>query len=505
MALTIPMDNRIAPPTLAGRVAAWLRLFAIEIRRTPALYAGVLIAAFTTWVMWEGLPVGVVRWREISESASDPIIPLSAIVAGIAAFVARRDEWLRLDDQIAQTTFGQERRDVLSVLAIIVWCLAGYLIPVLAFFSYAAVNATWGSPAWGAVALTMVSIILAVAGGWLIGTVLRNRFSALAAAGLMLAVHAVYPMTDRLRLQGYRDPEGRTYQAAVDSWYRNLFPMELLDYRDLAYMMLMGAAWTLGVAAILFSLAWWWRHRMPVAMITLAVAATLSGVAATELADQQPGHWSQRAAQVNVEPTCQPSINGTIKICVHPQNEALLDDIAEVIVPLIEPIAGIPGVPTTFVEQQPTAAAPGVVMFYTYDETDLERHVVSSVLRELMRGPSEQPVFLGQTGSAQYVVLAWLLQETGIAPDDATALHYLPPLPLVQGYEEALAAGITDPVEINRYFQSNRNHGDLGAFRNEVTSAVDRFAALPDADRRAWLETHWDALVANELTLEELP
>lgn len=503
MAASIPIDDRMQPPTMAGRAVAWLRLFAIEMRRTPALYAGLMIAAITAWSMWTTLPSGVVRWDEVSHSAGTAMIPVSTIAAGIGAYVARRDERLHLDDQLAQTAFGQARRDMLSLLATLVWCLVAYLVPVGVFFAYVATKATWAGPQWGYVTITAATIVLGVAGGWFTGAVFRNRFSMLVAVGAALAVHGFYPLSGRLRTEEVTGPDGGIYFDTTDGWYKNLFPYEVLDYYDVPSVIAWGAAWLLGIGTILLCVAWWWRHRSLAAIVGLSVAALVVGPAAAELVDQEPANWLARSEASYVDPTCEARLEGAIKVCVHPANEALLDDIADVIEPLIAPIAGIPGVPTTFVEQQPSAANPGVVMFYAYDEADLEFHVISSVLRELMNNPDA--AMPDMTGSAQYVVLAWLLQEAGISPDEAATSHYLPPLPLLQGYEEALAAGITDPAEINRYFESNRNQVDFDAFRAEVASAVDRFAAMPDEERRAWLEANWDALVTNELTLEDLP
>lgn len=506
MQMSIPSEERAAyaPASIGGRARAWWKLFLIELRRSPALYAALLVAAVTAWMMWDRLPVGVVRWREVNLSASDAIIPGSAIAAGISASIAGRDERLRLDDQLAQTTFGQVRHDVLALLATFVWCLAGYLVPVTGFFTYTSVKATWAGPAWGYVGMTLISIVLGVSGGWFVGTVWRNRLSVLVAVAGMLAVHGFYPLSYRFRMADYRAPDGSTYQASVDAWYKNLLPMELLDYHDLAFVMWWGAVWVVGLSMLALSVSWWWRHRPVVALVGISVAALVSGTAAAELALQEPEHWAQRQAEVYVEPVCVERLDGQIEICVHPQNAALLDDTAAVIEPLVAPVAKIQSVPTRFEEQQGRPPGPDTVYFYVHDAEDLDYYVKSSLLRELMNDPSQQMPY--QTGSAQYVVLAWLLQEAGVTREEATAKHYLPPLPFVHGIDSAIAAGATDPMEINRYLETTvQGRRDIEVFRSKIDAAVHRFASLPDAERRAWLEANWDALRANELTLEDLP
>lgn len=504
MAMTIPIDNRVATLTPGGRVAAWLRLFAIEMRRTPALYAGLLIVALTAWVMWERLPVGVVRWSEVSRSAGDGMIPASSIAAGIGAYVARHDERLHLDDQLAQTAFGQGRRDLLSLLATLVWCLVAYLVPIAGFFGYAAVKATWAGPQWGYVAIPAAAIALAVAGGWLVGTLWLNRFAVLVAVGAALAVHGFYPLSGRLRTEEVADPAGNTYLSITDSWYQNLFPHEMLDYSDVPSMVGWAAAWLLGISALFLCVSWWWRHRSVVALVGFAAAALVSGPAAAALVDQEPVNWAERSAAAAVDPVCETRLDGDIVVCMHPQDLALMDDVAGTVERLVVPIAGISGEPLRFVNQA-QQQDPGTIYLYVYDKQDLQYQVTSTIARDVVNDSSVTLPFM--TGSAQYVVLAWLLDEAEISPEEATEHQYLQPVFVIYRNDLAHAAGVTDPMEFNRFFETyaGDDRAEVQALEADLNAAIERFAALPDDERRAWLEANWDALVANQLTLEDLP
>jgi hypothetical protein len=65
------------------------------------------------------------------------------------------------------------------------------------------------------------------------------------------------------------------------------------------------------------------------------------------------------------------------------------------------------------------------------------------------------------------------------------------------------------PQDARRYGCTSRTHrpGDAGpGYQTPATcAATERFAALPEAERRAWLERHYAELRAGRLTLEDLP
>lgn len=504
MRMSIPTEQRAPARFLADRAVAWWRLFLIEMRRSPAFLAALAIAVITAWLIWDQLPVGVVRWREINDFASDAMLPASGIAAGIAAFLAGRDERLRLDEQLVQTSIGSPGRDVVGIIAAIAWCLCGYLAVVAGFFLYAARNATWGGPEWTLVALTVATIILGVALGWLVGVVVRSRFSPLVALAVTLGLISIYQLTVDLRRSETSNPDGGATFTHQESSIKFLSPFELLDFHDLRSVMVPAFAWIIGLSVLLASVAWWRRHRAIGSLVSLSVAAMVSGVAGADLLGNDPrtgpAHW--RAARTYVEPVCETRLQGAVSVCLHPEDSVLLDDVAGTVERLMSPLAGIPGVPTRF-ENQTQQQDPRTIYLYVYDARDLEFHVTSTVLRELMHDRNGQ--WMHQSGSAQYVVVAWLLQEAGISRQEAMEQHYLRPLPLVQATDEAIAMGVTDPMELNRFFETNTNQGDMTAFEAEINAAIDRFAALPEDERRAWLETHWNDLRAGHLTLEDLP
>ncbi len=240
MRMSIPVKERTPALSFADRAVASWRLFIIEMHRSPAVLAALAIAGITAWLIRDQLPVGVVRWREINDFASDAMMPASAIAAGIGAFLARRDERRRLDDQLVQTSIGSPGRDVVGIIAAIAWCLCGYLAVVAGFFLYAALNATWGGPEWTLVALTAVSIVLGVSLGWLVGVVFRSRFSPLVALAVTLGLISMYQLTVDLRRSEMNKSDGETTFTHQESSIKFLSPFELLDFHDLRSIMVPG-------------------------------------------------------------------------------------------------------------------------------------------------------------------------------------------------------------------------------------------------------------------------
>lgn len=501
MRMSIPIEDRAPAPSLADRALAWWRLFLIEFRRSPAIIAALAIAAVTAWLMWDHLPAGVVRWLEVSSSASDALIPASALAAGIAAFVTGRDERLHLEDQLIQTSLSSVRRDVVAMLATMVWCLAGYLTVVVGFFVYAAMHATWAGPTWSFVTLSAAAIVLGVSIGWLVGIVFRNRLSPLVAVVITVGLHAAYSLTGDLRRTDYVVENGMTNFRISESSIRFLLPFELLDFYVLRSVMLTGFVWVLGLSGILAAIAWWIRHRTIASLIVLSVSAMTSGISAAELLGNNPYMSAHRTGVMYVDPVCEQRLDGRISICLHPQDESLLDDTADAVETLLAPIVGITGVPAIY-ENQPAEAVlsdPNRLQIHVYDQTGIPNYIYSTLLRELLHDFSAP---LGhETGSAQWVIGAWLIEEAGLSQSDSNGTLLLRPAPPTARVDAARANGVTDYMALQQYADVQ-----VGPeYVNSLHAAVDRFAALSPEQQRAWLEANWDDLRAGNLTLEDLP
>src|SRR5690606_23933437 len=58
-------EDRVPALSPRAKLIQSLRVLELEIRRSPAVIAALIIAIVTAWVMWDALPKGVVRWSEV--------------------------------------------------------------------------------------------------------------------------------------------------------------------------------------------------------------------------------------------------------------------------------------------------------------------------------------------------------------------------------------------------------------------------------------------------------
>ena len=498
--MSAPIEKRTSGQrgSIFPAMQAWLRLFSIELRRSPAMFAAIVIALLTWWVMRGGLRVGVVRWREISHAAGDSMIPVAAIAAAMAAFMVGREYRRRTLDQLAVTSMGRWSHDLVVGLSVLAWCIGGYLAVVAGFFVYATRYATWGGPEWGIVALTLVTIVASAAFGWLMGSLLRHRLTPLLALGATFAINAAYPMTQQFRMVEHSAPNGGVYFQYMAGWWQMLVPWEVREYATIPKAVNLSLLWMLALTVCLWSLAWWWNHRNGIALVNVALGIVIAGSAAGGLVT---GEWVNPRPGY-VQPVCETRLNGGITVCMHPQDTALLGESADVIASLVGPIAGIPGVPTRFEGQQSERVGSDVVLFYLYDETTITHHQLhESILRELLLQPTASMGY--SATSAQYVVGVWLLENAGIRAKGIGAGPLFMPLSYIYRVDEQVKSGsIASPEQWDQPAPDSR---ELEAYEREVGAALMRFRAIPDDERIAWLAANWDTLRAGELTLEDLP
>jgi len=495
--------SRFASPGVGAHLLGWLRLFRIELRRSPVILAAVVIALLTWWQMRAGLRVGVVRWRDISYVAGNPIIEVSAIAAAMAAFVAGREYRRRTVEQVSVSSFGRIGRDLAVALPVLLWCVAGYMVVVAGFFLYAAMHATWGGPEWAYAQIALAATVAGVAFGWLVGTVARHRLVPLLVMGFVAAAHVSYPVTQQFRVVERVQPDGNVNFMNTESWWRLLVPWEMLDFVTVSGIIALGTLWLVALAALFWCAAWWWSYRSALALACGALAAMVAGVAGAGLGTND-ARDRQFHTPAYVQPVCETRLEGQIAVCLHPQDAALLDESAGTIAGLMEPIAGISGVPARFEGQQGERIGEDHVLFSLYDATTVSQpYFQESIIREVVRPPSVRSNF--GMDAPQYVVTAWLLEEAGIPVREDPERYLFAPLSLVLRAEPAQAAGISDWDELDRRYGVDLSRDELDAFEAEVHGALERFHALPDDERRAWLTENWAALTSGELALEDLP
>lgn len=496
-------SDRFPALSPTARIVQSLRVLELEIRRSPAAIGALVIALVTAWTMWDALPVGVVRWVEVNWSAGEAMIPISAIGAGIAALAAGRDHQRRIVEQLTTTIFRILLRDLFRFLSVVMWCVTGYVVVVTGFFAYAHRTATWGRADLDAVMVTMATLVVSCAAGWLLGTVFPRLITPVMTLVLVWGAHMVFPLTQDFRDRGLMErwatipdealygPNGeQLYVRVGNDAYSQLIPYEMLEaarpHIDRGLIVPLGVLWLVSLAVALWCMAYWWRNRTVVSSALLALSVLGAGGSAAASLNDYTGLQRMTPNPIPVE--CTTRLEGQLKVCMEMDDVVLLTDTANIISSLLKPIAGRTLVPMTWANASSEGGGvtvDGAHIFYVIDAAaieDMELH--RTILRRLLFGP-QQLWFAGIT-EGDYVVLTWLLHEAGISRDEAIAHDVIPSLPvtrLAQTAEETPAYSDADAVD----------------------AAIERFLALPDAEREAWLDANWTEVFMGTLTLEDLP
>jgi hypothetical protein len=152
-------------------------------------------------------------------------------------------------------------------------------------------------------------------------------------------------------------------------------------------------------------------------------------------------------------------VERTIPVCLHPAYRARLEEYADRIGVLVEPLVGVPGGPVR-AEQLPLRKSPR-------DEGTLEiipiGFVAAHAAYELVRTPD------ADLNSAQRAIAFWLLEQAGESTREAQLLF---------------GGG---PPDAN------------------VAAAVARFSALDPDARHAWLMANFQDLRGGRIDIDDLP
>jgi hypothetical protein len=334
-------------------------------------------------------------------------------------------------------------------------------------------DATWGGPDFSPILLGLVTIVASAAIGYAAGSFFPSRFTA-ALVAIALFVAALIPVlvyrsgTNEAQQGNARfgrdleSPERylSPFMLATDDAVHTVF-QELKD--DLGPRQM---AWIAGLGGIALAAVALRRRRTVPAWSTLLVSTALAIFGATMVLRADPNSITAAAA---VEPVCTVNV---IEVCVHPAYEGALDETASIVGAVMKPMAGLPGVPTRAVQEDPWVYVgpppDGTLVFWMERGPEREREsmiafwiatsLVSSPYQDVPRdGPSDAML-------AQDAISIWLADQAGFGPD----------LDNFHGVDTAI-------------------------------DAAKRFSALDPAQQRAWLEANFTALQAGQLTLEDLP
>ena len=493
------------------------RLLFLELRRSTMMWM-VPLALLAFWLdtyrsSMALSPLWSSRTLILRQGAAvDDFAPFAV---GAAAWVGGRDHRRGIREQVDITPLPRWAGRLAAWGATAGWAMGAYLACVGVLYGAIAREGAAGSPPWWPVVVGAVALVACSSLGFAAGVLVPSRFTApLAAIATALILRQTLRSGGRyVLLSPVTSP---AYSLAPPKPDAGVFFPYLPDLSYVHLLFLGGLAVTalgvLGVQAVC-GRAGLRRLAAGVAAAGLAscgFAVALVGTARVEAngvvvpalhdaADDRPLAYT---------PVCGGS---AITVCLHPVYRAYLPTLTAALDPLLREVAGLPGAPVRVVQvalserMSPLADAtvsgePPVVRLALdigYDGamwvgpgpagsgssghcctsqqmwTSVPR-ITAEVLPQVAGAVVDHLV--GHADQAQQAVRQGLLKAAGVPPDTMAVFAR------IEGAPDTLPRPGTPAY-----------------------TAGERFAALPAADRHAWLAAHLPALRDGRVTLEQLP
>jgi hypothetical protein len=433
-------------------VTGALRLFQIEARRSIALWFAPALAVLVIWGTLSTMRPddAPTLWHRGSTQFGLMCVVAAFIMCGVGAWTAGRDRRRQVNELVATTPRPTLFQDVALLASTIAWGLIGCVLAAAFLFVAIDRKATWGDPVATPVVVGLLTVVTGTAAGYLGGALIPGRFAAplvaVAFSGVVLLVGT------RSTAVAYLSP------MSMDP--RGISPYDLF-YRPPSIPVVEMSLWLAGLTGCAIAITAFWRRRTLLAGCWLAIAlvmATGGAVLVTRAFVHPP--WERiypGQPLAAYEPAC---VERAIPICVHPAYEARLQDIADRIGRLVEPLVGVPGGPVR--AEQMASREVGMRSDGTLEVLP-GPFVVPHALYDLMH---ERDTELNR---AQLAIAFWLINRAG---ENAS--------------ETQLFVGAGQPDA-------------------EVAAAVERFSALSPDDQRAWLVARFQDLRAGRVGIDELP
>ncbi|MFC9969795.1 hypothetical protein ACFVH6_02705 [Spirillospora sp. NPDC127200] len=373
------------------------RVLRLDARRTALLVTVPALAGIGLVPAWLALVPGIGYWDNSVVALADAARTLGPIAAALSAWAAlreRRLDYLRDLTPRSPATGSLHDLLLLSAAALVAY---GIVTTVIVFETMARLEA--GRPHPLGLLSGAAALVLHVVAGYLAGRTAPRPATPLlagAAAGLWAALRA---------------PEA--------SWLSLLPPAALgrvelftaLRTEVLAWQ----TAWSLGlVAALVIGHVVWMTRRAP-AVVPLAAAVAVAGLATARL-ESSGGH---AAAPAPVAHACR---EWPLTVCVHPALRAALPSLTASVTPLATRLTGTPG-EFTRLEQRPAAEPAGVAhgRAVVHLDGELAPGYQTRVVEQITGALVTAPACTGQAAQYRALVDAWLLGRRSPRIADARA------------------------------------------------------------------------------------
>ncbi len=494
----------------AGRLQAGARLLWLEFRHSAMAWLVPLAVGLFWYNAYRPVvampPLWSLRAPSMQHNALlDFVLP----VVGAASWMGSRDSRRGTGDLTAIVATPRWIRQLTAWAAVTGWALAGYVICVGAVYAVTARQASWGGPLWwpavvGAAGLPALAAIGFAAGAWF-----PSRFTT---PLVSIATFVIAGLSAQFANGGASQwLVSPIIPGAVDV---GPDPGVATFYRYLPDLAIAQVIFAVGLAALVLGAlgipaASGGRRVRAASAVTAAaglVAATVAvGLVSTARLDRHgmmviPAlHDAASDRPIAYQPVCGQT---AIPVCVNPVFAPYLPIVTSALRPLLAEVAGLPGAPERILQAAPT--------FAQFPHNGIEISTGGPAIRSvtgtrvLLTGLPDQLPGERQPDVTPAQYTAQVRAEVGDA-----LVGSLVGLGGGQA-QQAVRAGLLKASGVRLAAPGFRGDGLGMTVRgpvpgSAVSEAATRFAALPAAQRRAWLSSHLAALRAGRITLGQLP
>lgn len=487
LAAGAPVSRAHRPSGTGGIVAtvrSFLMLLGLDIRRSQGhwilpLMVGLGIYAPPT----DHLPE-IVLWPEMSHATLQAYVVVAPLAAALAAWLVDRERRRRMRAFTASLPGSGLGRDLLALAVASFWGLAGYLGVAAWFCGQALLRATWGGPDVGLMATGMIAVVAFAAIGVLVGSLVPGKFSPLLALTVTFFVTVgadLFPTT-------YQDGSTRNPIQLLMPFGLTRVSYPSVFYRENDGFVGPVALWMLALVGLLIAVIAVLRSRSVGTWLALGGALGLAGAAVTPLINPNLAAGNQAWQAIAYGSDCEERHG--FEVCLHPAYRSELGASANGVAAMFGPVQGLAGVPDRWSQLDPTrndsSEQPGVI-----DGIGYEYGMLPSVAG--LFPPADASGLFGQRPASQLVVMEWLVEQSGMGLPGSGWFGWPAEVPVITQDHGDGTMGV------------GPDEAALAAFQPKMDAALARFAALPEADQRAWLEENWTALRAGDMALDDLP
>lgn len=476
-----------AAPALPLRGAG--RLLRLELRRSTMLAMAPPAAVLFWFVVYRPSmahpPLWNVRAMGMQAGAVSVFAPT---VVGVAAWIGSREGRHAMTDLVAGAARPRWTRHLAAWAATTGWALLAYLACVGVLYAATARQAGGSGPLWWPVAVGAASLPAFAALGFAAGALCPSRFTTPLAAiiaflALQLTVQMIHGSGSYWQISPLvAGPWNLGADEGVATFYRYLPDLPLAQVMFLAGL----AAAPLGLLGLPAGAGGRWLRRSAAAVTAAGLLACGTAVALAGTGRLDPHgmiaipalHTAASDRPLGYTPVCSRT---AIPVCLHPAYAVYLPTVVTALEPVLNEVAGLPGVPVRISQAAATyrqEAGSGMAIGLAGPLVSGTPPVFHLLLPTQQGGPT---LTVSQLADAvrtdtRHDLLASLICGDAGEPDPA---------------QQAILAAMLN--------------ADATVPDAAIAAEARRFAALPAAARHAWLVKNLNTLRGGRLTLTQLP